>query len=173
MAARTGSRLTMKRPQLPAGFTLIELLVVLAVVAILAMIALPNMQDRLVRDQIVEAARLADVAKAPVAAAWKASRILPPDNASAGLPAAERIVGNLVSAVRVEGGAVHLTFGNRAHATLQGKTLSFRPGVIDEAAVVPVAWVCAGASAPAQMTVYGTNRTDVPARFLPLNCRSR
>lgn len=154
-----------------AGFTLLELMVVLAVIAVLAAIALPNMQDRLVRDQIVEAARLADIAKAPVAAGWSSARRLPPDNASAGLPAAERIVSNLVSAVKVDGGAVHITFGNRSHGVLQGKTLTLRPAVIDDAPVVPVAWVCGAASAPKNMTVYGTNRTDVPTRFLPLNCR--
>ena len=154
------------------GFTLIELMVVLAVVAILAMIAVPNLQDRVVRDQIVEAAKLADVAKDPVALAWKLTRSLPADNTAAGLPAPERIVSNLVSAVAVENGAVHLTFGNRANATLRGKTLSFRPAVVDDAQVVPVAWVCAAASAPPPMTIHGSNRTDLPARYLPLNCRA-
>jgi type IV pilus assembly protein PilA len=154
------------------GFSMIELMVVLAVVAILAMIAVPNLQDRVIRGQIVEAAKLADVAKDPVALGWKLTRALAADNAAAGLPAPERIVSNLVSAVTVEGGAVHLTFGNSANAALRGKRLSFRPAVVDDAQVVPVTWVCAWASAPPPMTIHGTNRTDVPARYLPLNCQA-
>lgn len=153
------------------GFTLIELLVVLAVIVILATIALPSAQGRLVRDQIVEAAKLADVAKAPIATAWVAVHRFPADNAEAGLPSADRIVGNMVSAVAVEAGAIHVTFGNRANGAIAGKTLTFRPAVVEDAPVVPVAWVCAAASAPTKMTVMGTDRTNVPARYLPLNCR--
>lgn len=153
------------------GFTLIEVVIVLAIIAILALMAMPSMQGKLVRDQIVEAMPLADVAKRPVAAAWTTTQTLPDDNHEAGLPAADRIVGNLVSSVRVEAGAVHVTFGNRANGAIRGKTLTLRPAVVEDAPVVPVAWVCGNASVPENMTVQGRNRTDVPAQYLPVNCR--
>jgi type IV pilus assembly protein PilA len=153
------------------GFTLIELMVVLAIIVILALIAMPGMQDKLVRDQIVEAVRLADIAKAPIAASWSETAALPADNEAAGLPSFDKIVSNLVSSVRVESGAIHLTFGNRANKVINGKTLTLRPAVVEDAPVVPVAWVCGGAKAPDKMTVMGENRTDVPVGFLPFNCR--
>jgi type IV pilus assembly protein PilA len=165
------------RPHRPAGaprttgFTLIELMVVVAVLAILAMIALPNLQDKLVRDQIVEAAKLADLAKAPVSSAWLARRALPADNAAAGLPPADKIVSSFVSAVAIESGAVHITFGNQANGLIRGKVLTLRPAVVDDAPVVPVSWVCGRAAVPGNMSAKGVDRTDVPAKVLPLNCR--
>ena len=154
-----------------SGFTLIELMVVVAVIAILAMLAVPSLQDKLVRDQIVDAAKLADVAKAPVAQAWATTKTLPADNAAAGLPVPDKIVSNLVSAVTGEGGALHITFGNSANGVLRGKRMTLRPAVVEDAPVVPVSWVCAGGKVPDKMTAQGTDRTDVPKRFLPLNCR--
>lgn len=153
------------------GFTMIELLAVMAVMAILAALAVPNLMDRVVRDQIVEGAKLADIAKGPVATGWSGAKKLPNDNAEAGLPVAEKIVSNHIRALAVEAGAIHLKFGNGASAALQGKTLTLRPAVVEDAPVVPVAWVCASASAPAMMTLRGTNRTDIAPRYLPLNCR--
>jgi len=154
------------------GFTLIELMVVVAVIAILALLAVPSMQDRLIREQIVEAVRLADIAKAPIASSWSQDHALPLDNAEAGLPVAEKIVSNHVKSLTVEGGAIHLTFGNRAIAAISGKTLTLRPAIVEDAPVVPVAWVCGDAQPPDKMTVQGTNRTDVAKSFLPINCRS-
>lgn len=153
------------------GFTLIELMVVVAVIVILAMIATPSIQGRIVRGQIVEAMKLADIAKGPINAAWTTTRVLAPDNASVGLPAADKIVGNYVSSVQVEGGAIQVTFGNQANAAIRGKTLSLRPAVVEDAQIVPIAWVCAGAKAPDKMTVHGSDRSNVPPAYLPLNCR--
>lgn len=157
--------------KLHTGFTLIEMLMVVAVIAILAMVALPSYQGKLVRDQIIEGSALANLAKGPIAAYWSASKTLPVDNASIALPAPDQIVGNLVRAVTVQDGAIHITYGNRANGILKDKTLSLRPAVVEDAQVVPVAWVCGGASVPDKMTVHGENKTDIPKEYLPLNCR--
>jgi type IV pilus assembly protein PilA len=154
------------------GFTLIEMMVVVAIIAILALMAYPTYQDKLVRDQITEALPLADIVKAPVAASWALLRTLPADNAAAALPPPEKIVSNLVSAVSVENGAIHITFGNRANGILRGKVLTLRPAVVEDAQIVPVAWICALAPVPGNMTAKGTNKTDIPANYLPLKCRA-
>lgn len=152
---------------------MIEMMTVLAVIAILALLAVPSFQDQIVRDQINTALPLADIAKKPVAAAWAVLQAFPPDNVSAGLPPADKIVSNQISAVQVQDGALHITFGNRANGLIMGKVLTLRPAVVDDAPVVPVAWVCGYAEPPAKMTVKGENKTNIPANFLPFSCRSR
>ena len=151
---------------------MVELMVVIGVIAILALIAAPNISDKIVRDQIVDAVRLADIAKTPVALLWATTATLPVDNAAAGLPAADSIVNNYISAVAVESGAIQVTFGNRANGNIRGKVLSFRPGVVEAAPIVPVAWVCGNAEPPGRMSVRGLNKTSVALKYLPLNCRS-
>lgn len=147
-------------------------MVVVAILAILAMIAVPSIQDRIIREQIVEAMKLAEIAKAPIAASWALTRTLPADNAGAGLPVADKVVSNLVSSLSVEAGAIHVSFGNRANAAIRGKTLTLRPAVVEDAQIVPVAWVCGHAGAVDRMTAKGVDRTDVALNFLPLNCKA-
>jgi type IV pilus assembly protein PilA len=154
------------------GFTLIEMMVVVGIIAILALMLIPSYQDKLVRDQIVEALPLADIAKLPIALSWAAAQTLPADNAGAGLPPADKIVSNFISSTSVQAGAIHITFGNRANGQIKGKVLTLRPAVVEDAPVVPVAWICGYAPVPDKMTVKGENRTNVAAAYLPFRCRS-
>jgi type IV pilus assembly protein PilA len=154
------------------GFTMIEMAVVMAIIGILALLAVPSYQDRLVRDQIISAMPLADIAKTPIALSWATVQSFPADNSGAGLPPAEKIVNNFISSVMVQTGAIHITFGNSANGIIKGKTLTLRPAVVPDAPVVPVAWVCGDASGPGQMTIKGENRTNIPANYLPYNCRA-
>jgi len=158
----------MRRP----GFTLMEMMVVISVIGILALLAAPWYADRIVRDQIKEALPLADIAKQPIAASWSATKTFPADNAAAGLPVAEKIVANYVKSLAVRDGAIDLTFGNRASGAIAGKVLSLRPGVVEDAPIVPVAWVCGRAEPPEGMTVHGENLTDIPNQLLPVECRA-
>lgn len=157
----------------PQGFTLIELMVVIGIVAILAALAAPSYQAKIIRDQIIEGASLASTAKNPVAAAWLAIHALPADNAAAGLPVADKIVSTYISSVVVEGGAIHLTYGNQANGAIKGKILTLRPAVVEDAPIVPVSWVCGHASAPDKMMAKGQDRTNIPPVYLPFNCKAR
>ena len=155
----------------PRGFTLIELVVVMAIIAILALMAVPSYRDKYIREQVIEAMRLTDIAKGPIAVAWSTTKTFPDDNTAAGLPVADKVVSNYVKSLTVEAGAIHVVFGNQANGALRGMTLSLRPAVIEDAPIVPVAWVCGFAAAPEKMTVMAANKTDLPRGWLPVNCR--
>ena len=153
------------------GFTLIEILIVIGVVAILALLAMPNYSTRIIQEQIVEALPLADIAKPPVALGWAVTQTFPADNAAAGLPVPQKIVSNLVSSVALDGGVIHITFGNRANNQIVGKVLSIRPAVVEDSPIVPITWLCGFAPTPGKMTAKGMNKTTIPANQLPLRCR--
>jgi type IV pilus assembly protein PilA len=154
------------------GFTLIELMIVIAIIGIMASMAVPSYQDRVIRAQVTEGLVLADFAKQAVAAHYARTHSLPADNQAAGLPPADRIVGNHVSALAVRGGALHISFGNQANRNLAGKTLTVRPATVEGYPQVPIAWVCGTAAVPGKMKASGDSATDLPAPHLPFDCRS-
>ena len=151
---------------------MMEVLVALAIVGILAAIATPALFHGLVRTQITDSAPIIDVAKKQVAAAWAAGGDLPANNAEAGLPPPDKMVSNYVKSVTVQDGVIDVVFGNTASGMIADKVLTFRPAVVDDAPIVPVAWICGFGPVPAKMTVRGQNRTDIPVKVLPVNCRA-
>lgn len=153
------------------GYTLMELVVTLAIISILAMITIPSFLGMFTRNQVNEALPLAEIVKKPIASEWSATKSFPADNVSAGLPAADKIVNNLITSIAVEDGAIHITFGNSANQVLKDKILTLRPAIVEDALVVPITWVCGQAAAPGNMTVKGKNKTDIPANYLPSKCR--
>ncbi|MDA8141697.1 MAG: pilin [Desulfobacteraceae bacterium] len=153
------------------GFTLIELMIVLSIIGILATMAVPSFQDRVIRAQVEEALALSKMAEEEIQAYYKVRGILPKDNAAVGLPAPQIIVGNYVTAVAVQDGAVHVTLGNRVNRHAAGKTISIRPAVVEQSTKIPIAWVRGLAPVPNGMAARGENRTDLLPRHLPLSCR--
>lgn len=153
------------------GFTLIELMIVIAIISILATMALPSFQDRIIRAQVQEALQLSAMAETEIQDHYKATGRLAVNNAAVGLPEPGRIVGNYVTALQIEDGAIHLKLGNRVNRHILDKTLSVRPAVVSVSTKIPIAWVRGLASVPAGMEVKGDNRTDLMPRHLPLACR--
>jgi len=154
-----------------AGFTWIELLLVLTVLAVLATMAFPSLRDTALRKQVKEGLALADLAKQGVQVAWTAKAEMPADNAAAGIPPRDKIVGNLVKDVNVEGGAVTLTYGNNAGKALDGKRVTLRPAIVVDQPLVPIAWICHDLPVPNGMEIRGRDETDIPSNMLPLECR--
>lgn len=154
------------------GFTLIELMVVVAIMGVLATLAVPSFQDRVIRTQVGEGIGLVEFAKQAVASYYTKTHRMPTDNAAAGLPPAQNIVGNYVSSVAVRNGAIHITYAQQSNRNLLNKVVTLRPAVVEGYPQVPIAWVCGTSTVPEKMKAMGENRTNLPNHFLPLDCRS-
>ena len=153
------------------GFTMIELVMVLSIIAILALLAVPTFLDRNIRLQVQEGMALANLAKNGVSAFYGTKHELPAGNEEAGVPPKEKIVGNYVSEVSIDAGAVTITFGNNINSSVAGRRLTLRPAIVKDAPTVPVAWLCHNAAVPNGMTAESANRTDIPGKWLPMECR--
>jgi type IV pilus assembly protein PilA len=162
----------LRRPRSARGFTLIELMIVISIIGIMATMAVPSYQDRILRAQVSEGLALAQFAQQAVQAEYTRSHVLPANNAAAGLPPADRIVGNYVTSLAVHDGGIVMTYGNRSNRHLEGQKLSLRPATVEGYPQVPIAWVCGAANVPARMQVHGADQTTLSQMQLPLDCRA-
>jgi type IV pilus assembly protein PilA len=123
------------------GFTLIELMIVVAIIGILAAIAIPAYQDYTIRAQVSEGLNLTGACKAAVTEYYQDQGVFPTDNATAGLAAANQIMGKYTTQVAVgAGGVCAATYGNEANANINGAVLSMTPNDNQGS----VSWDCQG-----------------------------
>lgn len=153
------------------GFTLIEIMVVVAIIAVLALMALPKPDPGISRKQVAESLELIEDYKQLVAFYHKSAQVFLKDNNEAGIPAADKLLGNYVDRIDLDDGAFHIRFGNKAHLHIKGKTLSIQPIMVQGSPQSPISWICGKAAVPAGMQAVGENRTDIEVKDLPLSCR--
>lgn len=153
------------------GFTLIELMVVVAIIGILASIALPSYQAYTVRSQIVESMVITSLLKNTVVEYYEHKGYFPSNNDDAGIPPANKLLGNYVSGVELIDGAFHITLGNKVNKQLQNKILTIRPIVVTGSPSSPFSWLCGKGSVPEGMEPVGDNKTDIDKMLLPGACR--
>ncbi|HKU12941.1 MAG TPA: pilin [Steroidobacteraceae bacterium] len=132
----------------------------IAILGILAAIAIPAYQDYTIRSQVVEGLGLATPVKESVARAYETSGDWPADLAEAGV--GEAPAGKYVSDIEVEDGTILIHFGNAAHGSIAGHTLSLHPAEVDDG---PIEWDCGYAAGE------DATQTDIAAKYLPTSCR--
>ncbi len=153
------------------GFTLIELMIVVAIIGILASIAIPAYQDYTIRAQVVESFTITNELKLSIRDYYKVSGRFPSNNAEAGVPAVEHLIGNFVTGVEVVDGAMHVEFGNYVNAQLAGETITIRPLFVTDSPTSPISWVCGYREPPGGMSAAGEDRTTLDTKHMPSACR--
>jgi type IV pilus assembly protein PilA len=153
------------------AFTMIEMVMVIAIIAVLALMMAPQMFDRTIRVQVAEGIKLADLARSGVTAYYATKAEMPASNDAAGVPPKDKIISNYVTGVQITDGAVTITFGNSVNSSIKDKHLTLRPAIVKDTPGVPPTWLCNNAAVPNGMTVMGVNATDIPAKWLPIDCR--
>lgn len=153
------------------GFSLMEMLIVLAIISIILVATIPSGGGRVDQAAIAETVELMKNYKPQIEGYYRSQGEFPVDNATAGLPEADSIVGNYMSAVFLLDGALHVRLGNKIRAELRGKYISLRPIFVPGVANAPISWVCGTDTVPADMVAAGENRTDISSASLPVACR--
>lgn len=154
------------------GFTLLELMIVVAIIGIMASMAIPTYQEFIIRSQIEEARELAVSVQKSINDYYQLHKRFPADNAAAGTPLPQHLIGNYTTGINIENGAIHVTLGNRINAHVQGKILTIRPAYVAANQNSPISWLCGYAEAVSGMTAQGNNHTTVQSMHLNPVCRS-
>ncbi len=153
------------------GFTLIELMIVVAIIGILASIAIPAYQDYTIRAQVVESLTITGELKQAITEYYKDRGRFPTNNAEAGIPAPEHLMGNYVSKVELIDGAMHVEFGHYVNSHLEGQHLTIRPIFVTASPTSPISWICGGRKPPEGMESVGEDRSSIQNKHLPAACR--
>lgn len=159
-----------KLPAVMRGFTLIEIMITVAIIAILATLTIPSNLAQRQRAQVAEAVRMSETIINDVTKYYSMTLSFPADNEAAGLPEANLLIGNNVTSIEVEDGAIHIVLGNKVVKPLQGRTLTIRPAVVTGSPTSPISWVCANDKPVPGMEAIGVNKTDLPNVITPASC---
>ncbi|MBN4081989.1 pilin [Beggiatoa alba] len=154
-----------------AGFTLIELMVVVSIIGILASVAMPQYQVYMHRSEVTEALGMAANIREDVTAYYVETLDFPQNNKQAGVPEPDKLIANRITGVEVDGGAIHVTLGNKVAKPLRGKILTFRPATVDGSPKSPISWLCGYDDPVEGMSAMGSNKTSLSDEYLPAACR--
>ena len=113
---------------------------------------------------------MADTIREDVTAYYSYNLSFPANNNKAGVPEPDLLIGNNVTRIEIEDGAIHITLGNKVSKPLQGKILSLRPAIVTGSPKSPISWLCGSDSTVTGMEAVGENKTDLDNAIVPASC---